>query len=739
MDLGEIKDTFFIECADLMSELEGGLFSITPEDPDIEIVNSVFRAVHSIKGGAGSFGLEELVQFSHVFESGLDVIRTDLTQLTQDRLDLLLRASDLLADIIVVSRDGGEIIDASAITEELEEGFNLKDKGYSDSEDEIEYTAVPISIMDMELEQPDTLNNFIITFMPNMEFYLCGHDPLQLFRELSQLGEYSAVCDIDKVPHLEDFDPDETNLSWLIELKTDKTENDILVVFEWVDSYCDLSIENNRSEIVLSDADLDNVFADCQDEDDIPADPFDEPSIDDEPLDDKGLTENENALAEIETLSQIDESVPPEIVAENNPKSEPKVSGVAEGKTNKSSQNSKTIRVDSLKVDSMINLMGELVISQAMLTEEINSSGEGLSTSLGLALTELQNLTREIQGSVMAIRAQPVQPVFMRMSRVIREICNSTGKKANLVFEGEHTEVDSTVIEGLVDPITHMIRNAIDHGIESPEKRLELGKPESGTIKLSASHSSGRILIEIKDDGAGINRERVLEKALENGVISSDANLSDSEIDDLIFAAGFSTNTVVTDVSGRGVGMDVVRQSVQAMGGRVSIASTPSSGSVFTLSLPLTLAILDGMVINDSDQVFVVPISSVLETLSARTSDISQIGTGSKVIRLRNDLVPIVDVAYEMGFAPPRTSYDEGIILIVESGMNSVGAFIVDTIIGQQQVVIKSLERNFQRVPSIAAATILGNGNIALVLDVDNLIRNKTKDHPQQNSLKLTA
>ncbi|MCP4073819.1 MAG: chemotaxis protein CheA [Hyphomicrobiales bacterium] len=733
MNLDEIKATFFVECSDLMSELESGLFSITPDDPDIEIVNSVFRAVHSIKGGAGSFGLDELVHFSHVFENALDFIRTDIAQVTQERLDLLLRASDLLADIIAVSRDGGDSIDASAMTAELELGFDLQSGDDSEPEEEIEYAAVPISIMDMELGQPDDGNQYKISFVADMELYLCGHDPRQIFRELSQLGEYSAVCDTDEVPSLEEFNLDETHLSWQIEIKTDKSEDEIREVFEWVDSYCELSIEAGNGEVDLSDADLDDVFADFEEGDDFPVDPFDES------LNDDCLSAEDDASTVVELPVKKEKSGAVEALAEDNNKPEPKVAAAAGKKTGNSVKKSKTIRVESLKVDSMINLMGELVISQSMLTEEINASGVGLSTSLGLALTQLQNLTREIQGSVMAIRAQPVQPVFMRMSRVIREICNSTGKKANLVFEGEHTEVDSTVIEGLVDPITHLIRNAIDHGVESPEKRLEMGKPEVGTIQLSASHNSGRILIEIKDDGAGINRARVLEKALENGVISSDANLSDNEIDDLIFAAGFSTNEVVTDVSGRGVGMDVVRQSVQAMGGRVSITSTPNSGSVFTLSLPLTLAILDGMVINDSNKVFVIPVSSVIETMSVRSSDISQIGTGGKVVKLRNNLVPIVDVANEMGFAPPRTSYEEGTILIVESGVNSIGAFIVDSIIGQQQVVIKSLERNFQRVPSIAAATILGNGNIALVLDVDNLVNKKAKEVAQQSNLKLTA
>ena len=543
-----------------------------------------------------------------------------------------------------------------------------------------------------------------------------------------------------------DFNPDENYLSWTVKLTTDRMESEIAAIFDWVESCCDLTIKQTN---VIADTDgpsLDDVLAGLDDgaaiadafPTDIAADPFasisDPSPVEDEPA----VQPVSSPLPEpIVTPDPVTVAATPEPIIpvskpkEKSKKEEPKTADVKPKGNN-------TIRVESSKVDRMINLMGELVISQAMLTEELGNSGGGASSPMGLALAGLQNLTREIQSSVMSIRAQPVKPVFMRMSRVIREICMATGKKTNLVFEGEGTEVDSSVIEGLVDPLTHMIRNAVDHGIEAPEVRKKLGKSETGTIHLCASHNSGQIQLEVRDDGAGINRQRVREKAIKSGIIEKDAILSESEIDDLIFSPGFSTADVITDVSGRGVGMDVVRQSIQSMGGRVSIVSKPGEGSHFTLTLPLTLAILEGMVINDAEQVFVVPVSSVMETLSAGTSNVFTIGS-THVIKLRENLIPIVDAAHELGFAPPRENFDQGTILIFECGVNSFGAIIVDSIVGQRQVVIKSLEKNYHRVPTIAAATILGNGKIALVLDIEEILRKENSDLQQQKQRKLSA
>ena len=733
MNLDDLKNTFFEECSDLMSELEEGLFSITEDDPDIEIVNSVFRAVHSVKGGAGSFGLEELVSFAHVFESSLDVLRQDISMTTDDRIKLLMKAADALTDTISAARDDTGPVDCSEIIQELETEFNLSDA----EEEEIEYEAVPIDIAAMDLAPVATGAVFEIHFAPTPEMYLVGHDPKQVFRELRELGTCTIECNSENLPALDQYQTDKCYLTWNITLETEKLEDEIRAVFEWVEGMATLEIQGSAAEGEEPAVSLDDILAGFESPDDGGSEEADADA-------DAGGGSLELLPAAEEDLPVLNEAdaAPVEAVeAEKEEEKPAEKEKPAKGKNaNQNSGNSsKTIRVESQKVDTMINLMGELVISQAMLTEELNMSNEGASSSVGLALAGLQNLTREIQASVMAIRAQPIKPVFMRMSRIIREICGATGKKANLVLEGEYTEVDSTVIEGLIDPLTHMIRNAVDHGIELPEKREEIGKPELGTILLSASHNSGSILIEIKDDGAGINRQKVFEKAVQAGIVAPDASLSDNEIDDLIFAPGFSTADEVTDLSGRGVGMDVVRQSIQAMGGRVSITSKPNEGSHFMLSLPLTLAILDGMVINDAEQVFVVPISSVIETLKVSQGDVFDIGNGSPVIKLRENLVPIIDVANELGFAEARSNFENCTILVVECGVNTLAALVVDSIVGQRQVVIKSLERNYQRVPGIAAATILGNGRIALVLDSDEIVRCKGDDLGQMNTVKMSA
>ncbi|WP_421855134.1 chemotaxis protein CheA [Oricola sp.] len=750
MSLEDIKYTFFAECADQMSDLETGLHEIQASGADIETVNSIFRAVHSIKGGAGAFGFNALVSFAHVFENALDVIRNDLSEISEPRMDLLMRSVDVLSDIIEAERSSTEPGDSSALAAELEAAFGLSAAGdeAGEAEEEVDFAPVMIDLGALDVADAPAGRTFTIDFAPHASLYMKGHDPLRFIRELSDLGDVATTCIADNLPKLSEMSPDESYLKWRFTVQTEKLRDDIEAVFEWVEGECDLVIEED-GENVDDAASLDDFLdmiggdepADAQaaipEEDDFGQSPL--LSADGEPA----LAELPAASAEPEVdpvLSVVADA--PDAAADAAPDAEkdaPKASFDEAGGGNEASAGQKqdkkdakkpsqTIRVESEKVDRLINLMGELVINQAMLAERIGQAGFGSAAPTVLALNELQNLTREIQSGVMAIRAQPVKPVFLRMSRVIREVCAATGKKALLTLEGEHTEVDTTVIEGLSDPLTHMIRNAVDHGIEDPESRAAKGKPASGTVRLSAYHSSGRIVIEIQDDGAGINRERVLAKAVEKGIVSRDAKLSDDDIDNLIFAPGFSTAEAITDVSGRGVGMDVVRQSIQALGGRVNISSKPGEGSLFSMTLPLTLAVLDGMIVTEAGQTLVLPVSAVLETATIKPGDIYTIGKSNRVIKMRNTLIPIIDVGQQLGFSERRSDFTKGTILVVEGGKDGMGAFLVDSIEGQQQVVIKSLETNYQRVPSIAAATILGNGQIALILDVDYIVSNQAPE-----------
>ncbi len=727
MNLDEIKDTFFTECAEQLAEVESAFCAVQIDGLDIENVNAIFRAVHSIKGGAGAFGFADLVSFSHIVENALDIIRNDLSQATDDRLNLLARSMDVLSDIVDATRDDGDKVDDADITAELKSMFNLGgENGASDSETvEIDYDPVPISLDDLDLGEVAAGTVFKIVFEPKSSLYQNGHDPQRILRHLAELGTCTTVIDDSKVVALDKLSPDESCLGWTISLETESSEEDVREVFDWVEGDCTLSIELDQPD-ADGDADIDGILSGLE-EFDLGEDPDAEPAAGsaDIPIEDSSGGEKTGLPAD----KVVEAASAEKSEAAGKPASASKEQPAAAAK--KASQ---TIRVESQKVDRLINLMGELVINQAMVSEQVAQDGFSSSSPTALLMVEFQNLTREVQESVMAIRAQPVKPVFMRMSRILREVCSVTGKKAALVLEGENTEVDTTVIEGLTDPLTHMIRNSIDHGIESPEDRVAAGKPETGTIKLSALHSSGRIVINVEDDGAGINRERVLAMGIEKGIVSENADLSDNEIDSLIMAPGFSTAEAVTDLSGRGVGMDVVRQSIQSLGGRISISSKPGKGSQFSMSMPLTLAILDGMVVRAAGQVFVIPVSAVLETFNMKPGDVHKIGNDDQVLKLRGNLVPIIQVGHQLGFCGRQGDNAGGTVLVVEAGNNAMAALLVDSIDGQRQVVIKSLESNYDRVPCIAAATIMGNGQIALILDVEEIIARQSREAAESNS-----
>ena len=383
-----------------------------------------------------------------------------------------------------------------------------------------------------------------------------------------------------------------------------------------------------------------------------------------------------------------------------------------------------TVRVDLERIDRLVNLVGELVINQAMLAQSVTEAGLPPNSPVMTGLEAFMMLTRDIQDSVMMIRAQPVKPLFQRMARIVRESSSAIGKEVKLRTEGEATEVDKTVIERLADPLTHMIRNAVDHGLEPTETRVAAGKPREGVITLCAQHRSGRVVIEVTDDGGGINRKKVFAKAVEKGLVPADSHLSDSEIDNLLFLPGFSTADQVSALSGRGVGMDVVKSSIQALGGRIAITSEPGKGTCFSISLPLTLAVLDGMVVNVANETLVVPLSSILETATLTSEDIRVLGPETHVIHLRGAFVPLYDLGAELGYRAPKSNYEGGIVLLTAQENGERSALVVDAILEQRQVVIKGLQQSYGHIPGVAAATILGDGQIALILDPADLVDN---------------
>ena len=506
------------------------------------------------------------------------------------------------------------------------------------------------------------------------------------------------------VPDLAALDPNGAYLSWSIKLSSEVSIEAVREVFEFVEGEAEIGIESNDQPQV-SDADIAALLAQALGSASAPeADAtVDAPRV-----------EETARLAPAPTEPTPSETPPQMQMAEV-----PKAAAVP---------TQTTIRVEFDRVDRLINLVGELVINQAMLSQRVVEANLAASSSVIIGLEELEQLTREIQESVMAIRAQPVKPLFQRMSRIVREVADATGKQVRLKTEGEATEVDKTVVERLAEPLTHMIRNAVDHGIESPEDRIAAGKSPEGTVRLSAAHRSGRIVIEISDDGAGINRQKVRASAIKKGLISADAQLSESDIDNLLFLPGFSTASTISSISGRGVGMDVVKRSILALGGRISISSRPGQGSTFSMSLPLTLAVLDGMAVSVAGQTLVVPLTAIVETLKPKKGEIHGIGADSRVMAIRNTFVPLIDVGTQLGFRDTPADPEHSVAILVETDGGARNALLVDSIQDQRQVVIKSLEANYGSVAGIAAATILGDGRVALILDVDALVTGSFED-----------
>jgi two-component system chemotaxis sensor kinase CheA len=786
-ELEEIKATFFQECEELLADLENGLLAMQSGSADGETINAVFRAVHSVKGGAGAFGLDPLVRFAHVFETLLDEVRSHKVETTAELVRELLRAADVLADHVQAARTDGAVNEsASADMAAVLNSLTVAGKAAAGSAAAPPTTGAPavpspapiraavpvddgigasfrpmtVSLANFDAPPPPAPSGddpWIIKFRPKAELYRNANDPLLLLRELERLGPISVIIDDAELPPLEEIDPEAAYLAFTVTLTAPVQEAAIREVFEFVDGDCIVDITPPAPAPVEFDL---LALLKAAEEGAPPADftPQPQPAFTPmavAPINLGAPPDAEPVFTPLPAASPLSAAAPsppptppPAAAAEpapefsgvlaasiKTPPPKPAAPAVQEAPANAQA----TIRVDPERIDRLIDLVGELVINQAMLAQRVIESGLASSSGVALGLDELEQLTRQIQDGVMAIRAQPVKSVFQRMPRLVREVANMTGKQVRLVTEGESTEVDKTVIERLGEPITHMLRNAIDHGLETPEERRAAGKPVEGTVRLAALHRGGRIVIEVGDDGRGINRKRVLAIAVEKELIAADATLSDEEIDNLIFLPGFSTAKTVSDISGRGVGMDVVRRSVQALGGRISISSKPGEGSVFTMSLPLTLAVLDGMVVDVAGQTLVIPLTAIIESLRPKPEEVKGLGPQGAVLSVRESFVPLVDIANALGFRSEKRAPSEGVVLLIEAEDGGRAALVADAIQGQRQVVIKSLESNYRQVEGIAAATILGDGRVALIVDVDALVAMRRRDGGRNSEPTLFA
>ncbi|MEL7011789.1 MAG: chemotaxis protein CheA [Pseudomonadota bacterium] len=706
----DFRNSFFEECEELLEATQDGLNAMAEDPADAEAINGVFRAVHSIKGGAGAFGLEAVVDFAHKFESALDMLRSGQADLTDDMLDLFRHCGDSLADLVANARNGDNSSIASS--KQLEERL-LEITGDLREEALPEFNPITLDL-DADPMGDACPSRFIISLAAKPTLFSGGNEPAVLFKVLRRLGDVEVSAALDAVKPLSELDTSACAITWQIILTTDGSEDDVKDVFEFVDDCCELSIslEETGDTAEPSTALVPDVanFGDL----DIP----DMPSLSD------FVEDVDGAKREVEE-QPMDATAPKANSASNTAPSKAK--------------SSSTIRVDLDRIDKLINLVGELVIKEAMLSQSIDELDIARGSGVSASLDSLKQIASEIQEAVMAIRAQPVKPMFQRMARIVREAASATGKRVRFVTIGDYTEVDKTVIERLVDPLTHMIRNAVDHGLEKPEARDAAGKPVEGTITLSAAHRSGRVLIEVVDDGGGINRDAVRNIAIERGLISETDTLAPAEIDNLLFMPGFSSKAEVSELSGRGVGLDVVRSAIQKLGGRVAIQSDPGEGATFSISLPLTLAVLEGMVVDVGGETMVVPISSVQETLRPTGADLDTLGADSVVLRNRGELVPVIDLGAYFGFRTAPSTLEDHVLLLIASDQGPRYALVVDAIQDQRQVVIKSLETNYQQICGVAAATILGDGRIALIIDADTIMRDLGSSGSGDKHIKMAG
>jgi two-component system, chemotaxis family, sensor kinase CheA len=731
IDMSQFYQVFFDETAEHLATMESLLLELDVGAPDDESLNAIFRAAHSIKGSSGTFGFTDLADVTHVLENLLDRIRKHELPLRNDMVDAFLAAGDTLKAMLA-AHQGGDPVDPGAVSEVC---ANLKALT-SDASPVLSPSAAAATTAPAAAAPAGLPVSYDIEFLPTLA---ASADPAVLPNLLQALGGFGTL---DVLAQPEGTAPG----VWRLRLATARAKEDVAELVDFISEHDSWRVRPSAAP--LEDAGgaygLFEAPAGAGEEEAYgffdPVEPAETSAVAEEgdgfgffdPLpvpasaevpattveegDGFGFFEPLPATPAPEPVAEAPAAAAP---AEPMPAPQP---GTRETRPKAAAAGGEaaSIRVSVERADQLINLVGELVITQAMLLQCAAQMGDAAPEALNNGLAQLERNTRGLQEAVMSIRMMPISFVFSRFPRVVRDLSSKLGKQVELKMSGETTELDKGLIERIADPLTHLIRNSLDHGIESPEKRVAAGKPATGTITLKAAHQGGNIVIEVGDDGAGLNRQRILAKARERGFQVSD-QMSDSEVWNLIFEAGFSTAEVVTDVSGRGVGMDVVRRNIQSMGGRIEIESMQGIGTRMTVRLPLTLAILDGMSVAVGEHTYILPLSYVIESLQPEAGDIKTLSNQGRVIQVRGEYLPVVPLHELFRVPGAETDYTRGILIVLDAD-GAKAALFVDALVGQHQVVIKSLEQNYRRVSGISGATIMGDGRVALILDVSALI-----------------
>jgi len=713
IDMSQFYQVFFEETAEHLNEMEQLLLDLDVDNPDSDDLNAIFRAAHSIKGGSGTFGFTDMTGVTHILETLLDRIRKGELAIRPEMIDAFLEARDVLGAQLSGHQNGTDVDEQAA--------KDVCDKLSQLSKD---VCAAPVAAPMQPLASataPAAMQTFHIEFTPSATAIEQGLKLDGLFDGLRAMDgnfEVNECAASDSCPHC-----------WKMKLTTDAGEAAIKEIFDFFAEPDQLKI--SHEDTPAGDEDPGYGFfeelpkSQEQIEEEQGYGFFGEPPKSQEQVEQEqgyGFFEEIKPQPEPAPQTQPSASLPPE-VEHPTPQAHPnrRAADMAKPAEKAGAQGDASIRVNVEKVDQLINLVGELVITQAMLAQTASKVDPVLYENLLNGMAQLERNTRDLQESVMSIRMMPIGFVFSRFPRVVRDLAGKLGKKVELLTVGEGTELDKSLIEKLADPLTHLVRNSLDHGVEMPDTRTAAGKPEKGTITLRASHQGGNIMIEVIDDGAGLNRDKILAKAREKGIPVSDG-MSDQDVFGLIFAPGFSTAEVVTDVSGRGVGMDVVKRNISEMGGHVEIDSSLGHGTRIIIRLPLTLAILDGMSIAVGDEIFIVPLTYIAESLQPGESDIKTISGTGRVVHVRGEYIPLIALYEIFGMTPKITDPSKGIVVLLEAEGKKAAMF-VDELVGQHQVVIKSLETNYRKVSGVSGATIMGDGRVALILDVGTLVR----------------
>jgi two-component system chemotaxis sensor kinase CheA len=659
MDISDFYQTFFDEADELLADMEQHLLLLDPQTPDIEQLNAIFRAAHSIKGGAATFGFSVLQETTHLLENLLDGARRAEMSLSTDIINLFLETKDIMQ----------EQLDAYKSSQDPDaESFEyicaaLRQLALEAQQQQ----GAPAVDLHVVAETPAASTPAVAAASGGLRILLSGLKEAEVPLMLEELGNLGEV-----------HDAVQTANSVEATLNTTLSEDDISAVLCFVIEPEQISFSPSAANDV------------------------------------------EAAVAEPETV--IAQPVVP--VEEAAPRAAPALAAVpdsaapAKARAPKAAE-STSIRVAVEKVDQLINLVGELVITQSMLAQRSDLLDPVAHSDLLNSMGQLERNARDLQESVMSIRMMPMEYVFSRFPRLVRDLASKLNKQIELTLLGSSTELDKSLIERIIDPLTHLVRNSLDHGVESPDVRIANGKHPTGNLTLSAEHQGGNICIEVVDDGAGLNRQKILAKAASQGLNVND-NMSDEEVGMLIFAPGFSTAEKVTDVSGRGVGMDVVKRNIQEMGGHVEIHSQQGKGTTIRILLPLTLAILDGMSVKVGEEVFILPLNAVMESLQPLAEDLHPLAGGERVLQVRGEYLPLVELYNVFDVTGAKTEATQAIVVILQSAGRRY-ALLVDQLIGQHQVVVKNLESNYRKVPGISAATILGDGSVALIVDVSAL------------------